>query len=125
MQTLPQRLEALFEAAGANAGHESRDDPFRRHIADLRGLDDYIDALAAAANPGELLFLEAVSIHPHALPSKVSPAPKGLHVAWLLDENRLITGDAAPAELFAANPTGQHRRILHAVYRRPSRPDRE
>jgi len=124
MQTLPQRLEALFEAAGANAGHESRDDPFRRRIADLRGLDDYLDALAAAANPGELRCFEAVSIHPHALPSAAVPSPEGMHVAWLLDENRVVTGEDTPAELFAANPTGRHRRILHAVYRSASRPDR-
>lgn len=112
-----------FESAGANAGHEFRDDPFRRRIAELRGRDDYLDALTGAANPGELLCLEAVSIYPHALPSATAPSLEGMHVTWLLDENRLISGDAAPAELFAANTTGRHRRILHAVYRSASRPD--
>lgn len=124
MQTLLQRLEAQFESAGANAGHELRDDPYRRRIADLRGLDDYLDALARAANPGELLFFEAVSIHPHALPSAAVPSPEGLHVVWLLDESRVVTGNDTPAELFAANPGSRHQRILHAVYRSPTRPDR-
>lgn len=116
MQTLLQLLETIFETSGANAGHEFRDDPFRRRIADLRGRDEYLDALALAANPGELLCFEAVSIHPHALPSTPTESVEGLHITWLLDENRLATGDAAPAELFAANPTSRHLRILHAVY---------
>lgn len=107
--------------AGSNAGHEFREDPFRRRIADLRGLDEELDALARAANPGELLYFEAVSIHPHALPSAVSPSPEGLHIAWLLDENRVTPSDTAPVELFAANPTNRHLRILHAVYRSEDR----
>ena len=121
MQALLQRLESLFELARENAGHEFRDDPFRRRIADLRGLDEELDALARDANPGELLFFEAVSIHPHALPSKVSASPDGLHVVWILDENRVGTAYAAPAELCAANPTNRHLRMLHAVYRSPDR----
>ena len=121
MQTLVQRLESLFESMGLNAGHEFRDDPYRRRIDDLRGRDEYLDALTLAANPGQLLFFEAVSIHPHALPSKATDSPEGLHIAWLLDENRLATGDTAPAELFAANPTNHHLRILHAVYRSADR----
>ncbi len=110
-------MERLFESAGLNAGHVFRDDPYRRRIADLRGLDEELDALARAANPAELLFYEAVSIHPHALPSARPASPQGLHIVWLLDENRVISGDAAPAELFAANPTSRHLRMLHAVYR--------
>jgi hypothetical protein len=121
MTALIPRLERLFESTGANAGHEFRGDPFRRRIADLRGLDMELDALASAANPGELLSFEAVSIHPHALPSRAAEWPAGLHVAWLLDENRITTGDAAPAELCAANPSDRHRRMLHAVYRAPDR----
>ncbi len=114
-------MERLFEKTGANAGHEFRDDPFRRRIADLRGLDVELDALASAANSGELLCYEAASIHPHALPSAAGESPLGRHVAWLLDENRVIESDAAPAELFAANPSNRHLRMLHAVYRAPDR----
>lgn len=111
-------MERLFEAAGANAGHEFRDDPYRRRIADLRGLDEQLDSLAQAADARELLCFEAISIYPHALPSPVTEAFAGWHVTWLLDHDRIITGDTAPAELFTANPTSRHQRILHAVYRR-------
>lgn len=117
MQALLPRLEILFEKTGANAGHEFRDDPFRRRIADLRGLDEVLDALASEANPGELLCFEAVSIHPHALPSPAFEFPAGLHVAWLLDENRVMAVNGAPSELTAANPSNRHIRMLHAVYR--------
>lgn len=117
MQALLPLLETLFEAAGANAGHEFRDDPYRRRIADLGGMNEELDTLARAANPGELLCFEAVSIHPHALPSAVFDSPQGLHVTWLLDENRVIASDTAPVDLFTANPTDRHLRILHAVYR--------
>ena len=117
MQALLPRLEILFEKTGANAGHEFRDDPFRRRIADLRGLDEVLDTLASEANPGELLSFEAVSIHPHALPSPACEFAAGLHVAWLLDEDRITSGYAAPTELCAANPSNRHLRMLHAVYR--------
>jgi hypothetical protein len=121
MQALLSRLERLFETAGANAGHEFLDDPFRRRIAELRGLDEELDALASEANAGELLSFEAVSIHPHALPSAAAGSTQGAHVTWLLDENRTIASDGAPAELFAANPSNRHLRMLHAVYRAPDR----
>lgn len=116
MQELLAIVERLFEAAGANAGHTFRDDPFRRRIGDLRGLDVTLDELARVEHAGVLLAYEAVSIHPHALGSVAPESPAGLHVTWLLDENRRITGAAAPDELCAANPSNRHLRILHAVY---------
>src|SRR5690242_3450955 len=105
MRTLLERLEALFESTGANAGHEFRNDPFRRRLPALQGLDAAFDTLAREACPGELLSLEAISIHPHALASVQPPYSEGLHIVWLLDEGRVLRSPRPPVELTAANPS--------------------
>jgi hypothetical protein len=122
MRELAEIVERLFEQAGENAGHELRAEPFVRRIADLRGLDARLDALAEEEGRrlgAALERFEAVSVSPHAPARGGARSAGGTHVAWLLDESRVVRGGEEPEELSSANPGTRHLRMLHAVYAAP------
>ena len=104
LRALRARVEALFEQAGENAGHEFRQDPHARRLANVLDQGEefervaqhpaVLEAVEAALGPGfALADLEARSTNPFAPAPEPWCAEAGLlaegaacHLVWMLDE---------------------------------------
>ncbi len=127
------QVEALFEAAGENAGHEFQRDAFVRRVA----ADARLEAEVRASLGGAFVAggVSVWSLHPH-VPMEVALEGEGFGAALLLDDT--VTGDGAvevegtalpgPAGSLVAwgaerrvvwrpNGTGRHIRMLRAQLR--------